>query len=168
MSTPLIFIARNLTWERSRPGEGRPARLSEACPLWQSHRADGSGPAMPRFAILVSLGLALPISGAAAAAPGGRLATLPVGEYRCELPGDATGPSGRPVSEETFAIRNASTYVAAEGAGSYLLTGDRLVMTSGPRRGDRYRRVSNNFLRKLDAAGAETGLRCVRRTTYGQ
>jgi hypothetical protein len=115
---------------------------------------------MPRFAILVSLGLALPISGAAAAAPGGRLATL--------LPGDATGPSGRPVSEETFAIRNASTYVAAEGAGSYLLTGDRLVMTSGPRRGDRYRRVSNNFLRKLDAAGAETGLRCVRRTTYGQ
>jgi hypothetical protein len=95
---------------------------------------------MPRFAILVSLGLALPISGAAAAAPGGRLATL----------------------------RNASTYVAAEGAGSYLLTGDRLVMTSGPRRGDRYRRVSNNFLRKLDAAGAETGLRCVRRTTYGQ
>ena len=37
-----------------------------------------------------------------------------------------------------------------------------LVLTSGPKNGNRYRRVSDNFLRKLDGAGKESNLRCVR------
>jgi hypothetical protein len=120
---------------------------------------------MRRPVLLATLCLTFANVAAASAAPGGRLATLPVGEYRCELPGDATGPSGHPVPEETFSIRNASTYVDANGAGSYLLTGDRLVMTSGPKRGNAYHRISNNFLRKLDADGKDTPLRCVRRAS---
>lgn len=117
---------------------------------------------MIRLSNLLPLCLALFAASAASAAPGGRLATLPVGEYRCELPGDAAGPSGHPVPEENFSIRNASTYIDAGGAGSYLLTGERLVMTSGPKRGNRYRRVTDNFLRKVDADGRDTSLRCVR------
>jgi len=99
------------------------------------------------------------------AAPGGRLGTLPIGEYRCELPGDATGLGGHPVPDENFAIRNASSYANAVGSGSYLLTGETVVMTSGPKRGAQYRRLSDNFLRKLDKTGQETRLRCVRRSS---
>jgi hypothetical protein len=120
---------------------------------------------MRRPILVFPLCFVLFVGSAASAAPGGRLATLPVGEYRCELPGDAIGPGGHPVPEETFAIRNASTYVAANGAGSYLLTGDRLIMTSGPKRGAVYHRISNNFLRKLDAQGEDSPLRCVRRAS---
>lgn len=123
---------------------------------------------MKRLLFVPALYLAMSLPATAAATASGRMSTLPVGTYRCELPGDASGPSGRPVAEENFTIRNASTYFGADGEGSYLLTDDRLVMTSGPRRGARYRRISDNFLRKLDEAGAETRLRCVRRTTYGE
>ena len=35
-------------------------------------------------------------------------------------------------------------------------------MTSGPRQGTRYRRVSENFLRKLNPDGSDSPLRCVR------
>jgi hypothetical protein len=118
---------------------------------------------MIRLAALPALFLAAAVS----AAPGGRLGTLPVGEYRCELPGDASGPGRRPVPDENFSIRNASSYSTSEGAGSYLLTGDRLIMTSGPRRGASYRRLSDNFLRKLTAEGEESPLRCVRRLKLG-
>jgi hypothetical protein len=119
---------------------------------------------MARFlAIPLMLASAVP----AAAAPGGRLATIPVGEYHCELPGDAVGPSRIPVPEESFDIRNASSYANAQGAGSYLLTGNTLVMTGGPKRGARYLRLSDNFLRKLDASGEPGTLRCVRRTRNG-
>ncbi len=103
----------------------------------------------------------------AAAASTGRLDTLPVGEYRCELPGDATGPSRFPVPEESFEIRNASSYANSGGAGSYLLIGNTLVMTGGPKRGARYLRLSDNFLRKIDATGEPGTLRCVRRTRNG-
>ena len=116
---------------------------------------------------LLALPLMLALVAPAVAAPGGRLDTIPVGEYRCELPGDATGPSRFPVPEESFEIRNASSYANGAGAGSYLLTGDTLVMTGGPKRGSRYRRLSDNFLRKIDESGEPGKLRCVRRTRNG-
>jgi hypothetical protein len=116
---------------------------------------------------LLALPLLLIIAVPAASAATGRLDTLPVGEYRCELPGDATGPSRFPVLEESFEIRNASSYANAAGAGSYLLIGDKLVMTGGPKRGSRYLRLSDNFLRKIDATGEPGTLRCVRRTRNG-
>jgi hypothetical protein len=117
---------------------------------------------MKRLALpLLALLLAVPATGQ------GRLGTLRVGEYRCELPGDAAGPSRHPVPEEHFEVLNASSYRTAQGGGTYLLTGNRLIMTSGPKRGQKYTRFSDNFLRKLDEAGNESPLRCVRRTLNG-
>ena len=37
------------------------------------------------------------------------------------------------------------------------------MLTSGPKKGNRYRRASDNFLRKLGSDGKETALRCVRK-----
>lgn len=119
---------------------------------------------MRSFAILLGLALAgLALPPPAAAAPGGPINTVHRGDYICELPGDATGPAGHPVPEESFSIVNGSSYTTLTGGGSYLLTGDRLVMTGGPKRGQRFLRISGNFLRKLDGDGSEGKLRCVRR-----
>jgi hypothetical protein len=99
----------------------------------------------------------------AAARPGDDLRTMPIGDYFCELPGDATGPAGVRVPEEDFTIVTASSYRADGAMGSYLLTGEHLAMTGGPRRGKRYHRQSEGFLRMLDARGLPGDLRCVRR-----
>jgi hypothetical protein len=110
---------------------------------------------------LIFLGALL--AGPAMAAPGGPIDTVHRGVYTCSLPGDATGPSGFPVPEEGFEVLSGSSYATAAGRGAYLLTGDTLVMTSGPKRGERFSRLSNNFLRKLTSDGTESKLRCVRR-----
>ncbi len=115
---------------------------------------------MKRAAILFGILFA----GPALAAPGGTLGTIHLGDYYCELPGDATGPAGHPVPKENFAIVNGSSYMTGQGGGAYLLTGDVLTMTSGPKRGEKFSRLSNNFLRKLAPDGSESTLRCVRRT----
>lgn len=112
------------------------------------------------------LGPALLIAAAAPAeaAPGGRLATLPLGEYVCETPGGAWGPAGILMPEAGFRIETNSTYRAADGhRGTYLLTGRLLAMTSGPHQGEHYFRQSRGFLRLLDASGRMTRLRCVLR-----
>ena len=114
---------------------------------------------MKKIAALVLLAAA----GAASAAPGGKIDSLSPGNYTCELPGDASGPTGFPQPDESFSIVNGSTYRNAVGRGTYLLTGDVLVMTAGPKRGQSFHRISDNFLRKRDAAGADTALRCVKR-----
>jgi hypothetical protein len=98
-----------------------------------------------------------------AAAPGGTLGTLLLGEFVCELPGNAEGPVGVPVPDEDFTVLNASSYRTATGSGNYLLLGDRLIMTSGPLRDAQYHRISEKFLRKLDASGKDSRLRCVLR-----
>ena len=116
---------------------------------------------MKRAAILL---LSTLLASPAWAAPGGPIDTIHRGEYYCELPGDATGPAGHPVPEEAFEVLTGSSYATAQGGGSYLLTGNVLVMTSGPKRGEKFNRLSNNFLRKLAPDGSEGTLRCVRRT----
>lgn len=88
---------------------------------------------------------------------------MPAGDYRCELPGDATGPAGMRVPDEDFTVVTASSYRAGGAMGSYLLAGDNLTMTGGPHRGKRYRRVSQGFVRLLGADGQPGELRCVRR-----
>lgn len=100
----------------------------------------------------------------ALAAPGGPIDTIHRGIYTCSLPGDATGPAGFPLPEEGFEVLSGSSYVTAAGRGSYLLTGDTLTMTSGPKRGQRFNRLSDNFIRKLAPDGTETNLRCVRQS----
>lgn len=102
-------------------------------------------------------------SGAALAVPGGPIDVLAPAAYACEMPGDATHAAGYRVDAENFAIANSTSYFTPDGRGTYLLTGDDLVLTSGPKNGNRYRRVSDNFLRKLGPDGKETELRCVRK-----
>ena len=108
------------------------------------------------FALALSAGRAL-------AAPGGQIGALPMGDFVCELPGDATGPTGVHQAEEDFTVVNATTYTNFEGRGSYLLTGTQVVMTSGPKQGEKYHRISANFLRKLAPDGSDSTLRCIRR-----
>ncbi len=94
--------------------------------------------------------------------PGGEIGVLQQGLYVCELPGDATGAAGIRQQAQDFTVRNGSRYSTAEGIGTYLLTGDLVEMTSGPKKGQQFRQLSDNFLRALDATAKETDLRCVR------
>jgi hypothetical protein len=91
----------------------------------------------------------------------GRVTVMKQGHYWCETPGDALGKAGIHHPED-FSILHASIYGSGDVTGIYLLTGDVIRFTSGPRKGDRFRRVSENFLRKLDKDGKDTNLRCVR------
>ncbi len=95
------------------------------------------------------------------AVPGGEIGTLPLGFYVCELPGDAAGPWRIRVPEEDFTIISASNYRANGVRGSYLLTNDNVVMTSGPFDGKRYHRQSHGFLRLIGDDGEPGKLRCV-------
>ena len=97
----------------------------------------------------------------------GKLGTLERGSYACEWPGDAAAGRGKAVPAKDFGIANSSTYESEQGSGIYLRTGDEVTMTSGPRKGERYRLKSENFLREVAADGKETGLRCVRRGSSG-
>jgi hypothetical protein len=92
----------------------------------------------------------------------GRVTVMKQGHYWCETPGDALGKAGFHHPEEDFSILHASIYGSGDVTGVYLLTGDVIRFTSGPRKGERFRRVSENFLRKLDKDGKDTNLRCVR------
>lgn len=112
---------------------------------------------------LYPLPLLLTLAVPAFAVPGGPIGQIPPGNFLCEMPGDATGAVGLRVPDEDFVVVNANTYRTAKGRGTYLLTGDQLVLTSGPKNGEKYRLISNNFLRKLGADGQDGSLRCVRR-----
>ena len=103
------------------------------------------------------------LSAAALAVPGGPIDVLAPAAYQCEMPGDAGGPAGYRVASEDFTIVNSNTYYTAQGRGTYLLTGDLLVLTSGPKRSFKYNRISDNFLRKLGPDGKDSALRCVRK-----
>lgn len=100
----------------------------------------------------------------AAAAPGGPLGTLPLGDYVCETGGDATAAAGVHQPQFDFSVKRASSYTTATGPGIYLMTGDRIVFTSGPREGMRLRRVRNGFVRRIEPDGTDGELRCVRRS----
>ncbi len=108
------------------------------------------------------LATVLASAGPALADDSGRLSTLERGTYACELPGDAATQRGVPVPEEGFVITNGSAYSAEGKAGTYLRVGDRVTMTSGPLKGNRYEVKSGRYLRKLDKNGQPTGLRCIR------
>jgi hypothetical protein len=125
-----------------------------------TRKSPGSGDGkFPAFLLVLS---ALLTGSAAQADPGGRLGTLPIGRYVCELPGSATTVAGVPQPKEDFAVLHASRYEAAGERGIYLLTGDLVQMTSGPKNGARYRRTSESFLRKLNPDGTDGQLRCVK------
>ena len=110
---------------------------------------------------LLAPALLLTPSTSAAAVPGGEIGTLEKGKYVCEIPGDGSGASRRHVPAADFSIITASSYRAQGRNGTYLLTGDRVVMTSGPFKGQLYRRQTRGLLRLVDKAGHDTDLRCV-------
>lgn len=118
--------------------------------------------AVPVIAALGIAGL-----GSSALAGAGRLGTLPQGSYTCSLAGDAGGEAWREMPEAAFIIGNASSYQAPDGGyGIYLMTGDRIVFTRGPMKGQRFDRVGSASLQKIDADGEKTRVRCVRMASF--
>lgn len=109
--------------------------------------------------------LALLLTGAASPGPppvpGGLIGTLEQGRYTCELPGDASGPVHVPASEFNFTVIRGSSYRAGGIRGSYLLTGDLITMTGGKLKGLKLHRISDGFLRRVEADGSDGELRCV-------
>lgn len=107
---------------------------------------------------------ASPLPPARAAAPSsGVLGILPHGIYQCALPGDAGSEAFRTVPTESFRIGTASSYANDEGSGIYLLRGNELVFTRGPKKDERFRRLGDNTLQKLNPDGSLSKLICTRR-----
>ena len=66
------------------------------------------------------------------------------------------------VAAENFRISTASRYTSEAGAGTYILRGKDLTFTRGPKRGERFKRVGDNQLRKLSDNGQPSELLCTR------
>ena len=92
----------------------------------------------------------------------GAIGTIPRGTFVCELPGDAAGQVGVPQPDRNITIESASRYSSPQGSGSYLRRGDTLTLTSGPRQGESFAILSDDFLRLIED-GKPGRLRCVRR-----
>ena len=114
---------------------------------------------MRSWTIAIAAALA---AASAAAAPGGKLGTLPQGSYVCSTPGDATGEAWREIPNGGFSINTASTYHTPTGSGTYLLTGQHVVFTRGPLKGQRFVQTGSATLRWVDEKGVPGRVRCVR------
>jgi hypothetical protein len=116
-----------------------------------------------RPASLVILPAALLLMAASGPAPvaGGRLSTLDLGRYACEMPDPVDVTRGRPIEGSGFNVVNASSYRDGGMMGSYLRTGDTVVMTSGVRKGERYRVAGRGILQRTERSGADARERCV-------
>ena len=154
----------------ARAGMSNTRALTAHVARWQSWRyISWRQMGLPVMAALVAL--ALPAQGSAKPARGGLdgpLGTLHRGAYYCEDAGDALGEAGIHRAEEDFTVLHDSVYRTPAGRGSYLLTGQLIVMTSGPKRDERFRRLSDGFLRRLAPDGSETTLRCIRQVLNNQ
>lgn len=111
--------------------------------------------------------LALVSGGPALAQPAGKLETLPLGQYRCSVPGSAAGQAWLPVEAMDFVIGNASSYTSNDGSGTYLATAKMVTFTRGPMKGVRLERRTNSILQKREADGELGRLRCVRSRSAG-
>ena len=111
--------------------------------------------------------LAMIGSGPALAQPAGKLETLPLGQYRCSVPGSAGGQAWIPVAGMDFVIGNASSYSTSEGSGTYLATAKMVTFTRGPMKGVRFDRRVGSILQKREADGTLGRLRCVREGPSG-
>lgn len=105
--------------------------------------------------------VALMAATASAALAQGPIDTVLRGRYVCEMPGNAAVGASVPLPDRSFTIESSSRYSAPQGGGVYLRRGDRMDMTSGPRRGETYLVVRPGFLRERQADGKPGRLRCV-------
>jgi hypothetical protein len=92
----------------------------------------------------------------------GQIDTVARGPYVCELPGDGDVGPGRPQADRHFRVETGSRYTTAKGNGTYLRRGELVVMTTGPRKGEKYHVVRPGFLRELGPDSKPGRLRCVR------
>jgi hypothetical protein len=92
----------------------------------------------------------------------GMLDILRHGSWECALPGDAGGAAFVTVPDEGFRIGTASSYVNNAGNGIYLLRGNEVVFTRGPKKDERYLRLGENTLQKLNPDGSLSKLICTR------
>ncbi|RKF23205.1 elongation factor P [Altericroceibacterium spongiae] len=119
-------------------------------------------PALTSFSVILAFAV-LSLPGTAFAE---KLGTLPRGKWHCELPGDVAGTFTIKQEEENFIILSASRYQGAEGKiGTYLRRGKQILMTSGPKKGQRYHLRSARIVRKLKNDGTPGPLRCVHLTS---
>jgi hypothetical protein len=123
----------------------------------QAQRVRATGAGMIRSRPVVALLATL----ASVSSAKGPVDTIDRGRYVCELPGDAAGQAGRPQPDRNFTVEAASRYSSPQGQGTYLRRGDRVDMTSGPRKGEAYRIVREGFLKLLEPDGTPSRLRCV-------
>lgn len=167
---PFVPMVRLLSdpWKASALRRGSQA--------WQLLRANASHSAMTRslnmqpFALIAAT-VMLSATGCATSTPppyvpGGAIATLPLGTYACELPGDAGGAAGIVQVDYAFRIVNSSSYKADDIRGSYLLVGDYVTMTGGKLKGLKLHRISSTFLRQVQPDGTDGQLRCVLTAHY--
>lgn len=92
----------------------------------------------------------------------GVLGILQHGTYQCALPGDAGGAAFAEMPKEGFRIGTASSYTNSEGNGIYLLRGDEITFTRGPKKDQRFIRLGDNTLQKLNPDGSVSKLICTR------
>ena len=90
----------------------------------------------------------------------GPIDTVLRGRYVCEMPGNAAVGASVPLPARRFTIESSSRYSAPQGAGTYLRRGDRVDLTSGPRKGETYLVVRPGFLRERQPDGKPGRLRC--------
>ena len=90
------------------------------------------------------------------------LRTMPHGPYECALPGDASREAWIPQDKESFRIARASRYRNEDGRGTYIMKGDELTFTAGPKNGQKMRRTGPNELRAINEDGSTGRLICVR------
>lgn len=139
--------------------------LSAPGAVWQSHTGAARTRMMKRsfatIAALSCMGFAVLAPQPSHAVPGGEIGTLLTGSYKCEKPGDIGGMTRIPLPEEDFRVITGSNYVVGGKRGSYLLTGDRVVMTGGPLKGQKYRKTSTRNLKIQNADGTDSERRCI-------
>lgn len=92
----------------------------------------------------------------------GMLGVLQRGTWQCALPGSAGGAAFEVVEAESFTIGTASSYTNDKGSGIYLLRGNQLVFTRGPKKDERFLMVGDNTLQKIEADGTPGKLICTR------
>nr|WP_314467996.1 hypothetical protein [uncultured Novosphingobium sp.] len=119
----------------------------------------------PFVAFLLAAGfVSVPLGASPAppSVPGGPIGTLAVGQYNCERDGSAGGPVGIRLPQYDFRAVTGSNYKTPDGVrGSYLMTGDQVIMTGGALKGMKMHQTSKGFLRHVGADGADNDIRCV-------